>query len=110
MNTFEKMTLPELARETALRWRLVHRSCPECQGALYKHAELGPLEMGYERCPACRLNFINLHGLRITDAPSDAMLDELARRAPIISNPVPFYARQNPVDGSLEGTPQPGAR
>lgn len=89
MKTITSMDTPALATETAQRWKLSQKPCPECHGATYDNVQLGALALHYSRCPNCRLNFLQLHAILPPDRVADEMLDELARRTPLIHAPNP---------------------
>lgn len=89
MKTITDMSTPELARQTAERWHLSTKPCAECHGATYDNVQLGALALHYSRCPNCRLNFLQLHAVLPPDRVADLMLDELARRTPLIHAPNP---------------------
>lgn len=107
MNQLASMDTPALARETALRWQLTNSACPECHCQLYRHQALAALRLGYERCPSCRINYVQRNGVLELDQLADAMLDELSRRMPIILRPAPMLAKIDPVSGELLHTNQP---
>lgn len=97
MNNLTSIPTPDLARECALRWLLTAEECPDCHGALYMNQALGPLAMGYKRCPSCRINFTQINGITLTDRNADYMLDTLALRTPLISHPRIRYQREHEV-------------
>lgn len=101
------MTTPELAVATAERWTYSGKACPECHGALYSHAALAPLQLGYSRCPNCHLNYVQRNGVLDIDRVADSLLDELARRTSLISFPSPHVAKHDPETGALNPTRQP---
>lgn len=107
MTYVDKLSVPELFRETALRWRLAGTACPECHGALYTHQALGPIGMGYHRCPACRLNYVQRNSVHAMDKLADALLDRAATETSLISYPATDVARLDPDTGALDNCRQP---
>lgn len=107
MNAVDKLPLSTLLQETALRWRLAGTACPECHAALYTHQALGPLGMGYHRCPACHLNFVQRDSVMHLDRMTDQLLDRAARETPLISHPVRTVGKHDPVTGAVDPCAEP---
>lgn len=107
MTDVARMSLSQLLQEAALRWRIAGTACPECHGALYTHQALGPIGMGYHRCPSCRLNFVQRNSVMHMDKLADALLDRAAQETPLISHPVSTVARRDEATGALDPCAQP---
>lgn len=107
MNAVDKMALPDLLSETALRWRAAGTACPECHSMLYTHQGLGPLGMGYHRCPTCRMNFVQRDGIQYLDKLADQLLDRSAALAPMIARPDQTVGKHDPKTGAVDQCAQP---
>lgn len=102
MMAVNKMPRPLLMQETAQRWQFAGEACPECHGAIYHHAALASLQLGYKRCPSCKMNFVQLGAIIELDRLADALLDRAAIEFPALIHPSPKYAKHDPKTNAVD--------